>query len=279
MAAELVMTGDGPKVGTAVDDREFSIVRRGYDRGEVKAYLAEIEANLRVLEGWAQRTNARLAISEEKNRAIADVDEAMVAIYEAKERMLEQAEVDAEKIKAEATDQARAEAEIVATEIVAEAQEKGRRITETAAATARSREQSVLAAAKTEADRLMRDTRAEADQPIDDARAQAAMLRIVEPPEPSTDEGPKSPDQLIGSANASRLIVDMEGLQVDLDGSADRETPAASSESPPVVGDEADEATKRSRYERTSAKLPSIGKGANEVFGVIERLRKSIHDV
>lgn len=278
MAAELVMTDDGPKVGTAVDNREFSIVRKGYDRGEVKTYLAEIETNLRVFEGWAQRTNARLAISEEKNRTIADVDEAMVAIYEAKERMLAQAEVDAEKIKAEATDQAQAEAEIVATEIVAEAHEKARRIAETAAATAQSREESLLAAAKTEADRLMRNTRDEADRPIDDARAQAAMLRIVEPPEPSTEEGPRSPDQSIGSANVARLIGDMEGLQVDHDGSAGTETLGASSESPPVVGDESDEAKKRSRYERTSAKLPSIGKSANEVFGVIERLRKSIPD-
>ena len=232
MAAELVMTDDGPKVGTAVDNREFSIVRKGYDRGEVKTYLAEIETNLRVFEGWAQRTNARLAISEEKNRTIADVDDAMVAIYEAKERMA-QAEVDAEKIKAEA--------EIVAAEIVAEAHEeaheRARRIAETAAATAQSREESVLAAAKTEADRLMRKTRDEADHLIDDARAQAARLRIVEPPEPSTEEGPKSPDQSIGSANVARLIGDMDGLQVDLDGSAGTETPGVSSESRPVVGD------------------------------------------
>ena len=277
MAAELVMSDDGPKVGTAVDNREFSIVRKGYDRGEVKTYLAEIETNLRVFEGWAKRTNARLAVSEEKNRTIADVDE-VDAIYEAKERMLAQAEVDAEKIKAEATDQAQAEAEIVATEIVAEAHEKARRIADTAAATAQSREESVLAAAKTEADRLMRDTRAEADQLIDAARAQAAMLGIVEPHQPSTEESPESPDQSIGSANVARLIVDMEGLQVDLDGSAGTETPGASSESPPTVGDEADEAKKQSRYQRTSAKLPSIGKSANEVFGVIERLRKSIPD-
>lgn len=236
MAAERVMTGDVPNLGPAVDDREF--------RNEVKAYLAEIEANLRLIEEWAQRANARLANADEKNRAIAHIDGA----------------------------------EVVGAKIVAVAQEDARRIAETATATATLTEESMVAAARTEADRLTRDARAEADRLIDDARTRATMLRMVEPPESSTPEGPQAPDQSIGSATVARLIVDMEGLQVDLDGLPDEEalTGGASAESLFVFDDEGDDATKRSRYERTSANLPRLGKGAEDVFGVIERLRKTI---
>lgn len=180
MKAELDTTRDVPAFGPAVDDREFSIARKGYERSEVRAYLAEIEANLRLFEDWAQRTNAKLAIAEEKNRAIADIDAAVVGVFKEKERMLEKARLDAERIEAEALDQARADAEAVASEIVTAAHEEARRVAETAlAATAQSTDKTILAAARAEADRLIREGRAEAERVINDAQAESATSRFV----------------------------------------------------------------------------------------------------
>ena len=96
----------------ALHEREFSITRRGYDREEVRAYLAEIEVNLCELEAWARRAKARLAIAEEKDDSIDEVDKAMMAVFEAKERVLAKARLQAERIEAAAMKKARADAGI-----------------------------------------------------------------------------------------------------------------------------------------------------------------------
>lgn len=207
-ALELSMSGELPKFGEAVDDREFSIVRKGYDRDEVKAYLKEIEASLRQLEAWAQHTNARLSRAEEKNRAIDDVDQAMLAVFENRGRVLEEARLEAEKIETEANQRARAEAEVIAAQIVDDARADARRISETAlAATTSPSAESILAAARAEADRMLQAARAESDRLIDDARAQNARLSSND----VEDASPQIQDRSLGSASIARLIVDMEG--------------------------------------------------------------------
>lgn len=206
MAAGLDVTGKVPELGHGLNDREFSITRKGYDREEVKAYLAEIEASLRELEEWALHMKARLAIAEEKNSAIPDIDEAMIAIFEAKERVLERAQRHADRIEADAQERARADAEVVAAEIIAEAQDEARRIAEaTLAPAAPATEDSVLEAARTEADRLIEKAPAEADQPVEEARAEAGTVQITEPEGGSADLDPAAPDPSIGLVSVAQI--------------------------------------------------------------------------
>lgn len=246
-----VVTGDVPRIGQTVDEREFTIVRKGYDPGEVKDYLVEIEATLSRFEDWALRTNAKLANAEEKNQAIDDVDRAMVAVFEARDRVLEQARLYAQEIETETAARARAEAEVTATEIVADAREDARRISETAlAATTPPTAESVLAAARTEADRLLRAAGAEADRLIDDARAQNDRLSSDD----LREDSPEVPDRSLGSASVAQLIGDIEGSRLHLDQSPDAIEEIA--ERSPFTEDDAGE-----------------GQGVGVVERIMERLR------
>ena len=101
------VTKGSPDLPEALDKREFSVSRKGYDKKEVKTFLAEIEANFRELEKWAEQTKARLAVAEE-NDSKDEVDEAMIAVFDAKDRVLERARLQAEKIEAEARERAAA---------------------------------------------------------------------------------------------------------------------------------------------------------------------------
>jgi hypothetical protein len=62
----------------------------------------------------------------------------------------------------------------------------------------------------------------------------------------------------------------MEGIQVELDG-------VAAEDWAPVLDDEGS-VEKQSRYQRTSAKLPSIGDNVSAVFGSMDRIRKRLRD-
>jgi DivIVA domain-containing protein len=268
MASELVRD--------ALDDREFSTARKGYDREEVRAFLAEIESNLRQLEEWAERTKARLALAEDKSAAIANVDQAMLAVFDAKERVLKRAELQAEKIEAEAKERARIDAEVVAAGVIAEARDEAHRIVETTlSATTPATEESVLAAARSEAERLILDARGLADRLIEDARAEAETLGSVEPMRPSPEPHPVAYDRLVGSGSVSRLLVEMQGLQVDIDGPPD-EIPAVGVAEVSVLDGGDNDPKRRSRYQRTSAGLPSMGDDASAVIGSMGRLRKKL---
>jgi len=272
MAAELVMTGDvRPSVVGAVDEREFTIVRKGFDPGEVKAYLAEIEANLRLLEDWALRTNAKLSRAEEKIRAMDDVDEAVAAVFEERSRLLDSAQVEAGRIRAEAQEQARVEAEVLAAHIVAEAKEEARRTAERVlAATTPATDESIRAAGRVEADRMLQRSRAEAELLIADALSQAEEIREADS-EVAVDESIPVFDPSIGSARMAGLIVDMTESDADFGESA----LDASVEDLALDRDTG----KRSRYQRTSARLPSLGKERNDSEGVVKRMRERLrHD-
>jgi DivIVA domain-containing protein len=203
-----------------VDDHEFPVVRKGYDIGQVRAYLSEVEASFREWERWAGEAKARFEIAEDKARDTADeVDEAMIAVFAAKDRIVEQGRLRAEQIEAEARERARVDYEDAAGSIIREAEEQARRIVQEA---------------REDADRVVGAARDEAEGLIAQAQANAAM----------------SEDR-----SGDALVVDL----TDRDGV-----------------DEADDdsSLRRTRYERRSAALPSLGEDASKVLRSLEGLRE-----
>lgn len=221
-----------------VDDREFLVVRRGYDRDQVKAYLGQVEVSFRQLERWAEDAKARLRLAEEKGRRLYDVDEAMIAVFAAKDRVLERSRLQAERIEAEAREQARVDYEDAAAEIIREAEEEARRIIEGALTSVRVQYESILEEARAEADRTVVDARAEADRIVSQAHAGVT----------SSEDAP-----------GDSLVVDLT-----YDEGADQA--------------DDDDSPRRTRYERNSAKLPSIGEDASDILRSLERLRDSSTD-
>lgn len=257
MAIEVGVTGDLRYSGSALDDREFSIVRKGYDPDEVKVFLAEVEANMQELEKWAERMKARLALAEDKSDAMAEIDEAMLAVFEAKERVLAKAELQARRTEAEAEERARADAETIAAELIAKAKEEARRIVDASlAATTPVSDQTIINAARMEADRLIEAARVEVDRLMEDAQTVAGVL----------EEEP-----------AAQLVIELGEAKVEME--AGEPSVIDSDAGGLFVADaEADGALRRSRYERTSAHLPSAGDDASDVFDSIRRLRKRFRD-
>ena len=100
-----------PEVPSSIDQKEFSISRKGYDKREVREFLREIEGNFRELENWASETKNRLQQAEfeaSKSKEIEDqsVDNAMIAVFDAKDRVLDRARKQADRIEAEARQKA-----------------------------------------------------------------------------------------------------------------------------------------------------------------------------
>ncbi len=210
-----------------VDDREFLVVRKGYDRDQVKAYLGEVEVRFRQLARGAEDAKARLRLAEEKGRRLYDVDEAMAAVFAAKDRVLARGRLQAERIEAEAREQARVDYEAAAAEIISEAEEEARRIIEGALTSARVEYESILEEARAEADRIV-------------SQAHAGVT--------SSEDAP-----------ADSLVVDLTH-----DDGADEA--------------EDDDAPRRTRYERRSAKLPSIGEDASDILRSLKSFRDSSTD-
>ena len=202
-----------------VDDREFPVVRKGYDIGQVRAYLSEVEASFREWERWAVEARARFEIAEEKARDLDEVDEAMIAVFAAKDRIVEQGFLRAERIEAEVRERARVDYEDAAGAIIREAEEQARRIVQEA---------------REEADRVVGAARDEAEGLIAQAQANAAVIE---------------------DRSGDALVVDL----TDRDGV-----------------DEADDdgSLRRTRYERRSASLPSLGEDASKVLKSLESLRE-----
>ena len=221
-----------------MNDREFSVVRKGYDTVEVKAYLEEVESNFRELERWVEEIRARLAIAEKRSSdAAAEVDEAMVAIFAAKGRVLDRTRLIAGRIKDDAKVQARIDYEAETAAIIAEAEE-ARHIVEGAAVTsARVQYESVLGEARAEADRMLEEARAEADRVITGERANVTGV----------EDAPRN-----------HQVVDLTS-DVALDQAEDADD---------------DSAARRTRYERHSAGLPSLGDDASAVLGSLGRFRE-----
>ncbi|MCZ6736438.1 MAG: DivIVA domain-containing protein [Actinobacteria bacterium] len=339
------MTKDSPDLPEALDKREFSVSRKGYDKKEVKAFLAEIEANFRDLEKWAEQTKTRMAIAKEKDSK-DEVDEAMIAVFDAKERMFERARLQAEKIEADANERAAAiesgasvpadvdeataallgDAERRAAEIIADANRRAAEITTDAdrraaevtaviagmieaaqATTTPVTEESILETARAEADRLIQDGLGAATL-VHQATRNAEDSKAFNPGLSETEaevmhaagaEASKIAEQQKTAAEETRKVADQdaaefEGRRSELDRISTDQKTAPDKLAQRIVDMEAaeqeeadrardvdrhndDDSTRGgTRYERKSAKLPSMGEDASKVVGSLEGFRKSL---
>ncbi len=172
------MSDERSQFAQRIDERKFSLTRRGYDKREVRAYLEDLEQAFRELEGHSRRTAQRVA---ELERDLADaratekvsVDNAMMAVFDAKDRILERARRRADEIE----EQAHSEASRIKAAVVADVGggEGGGR--EIAAATAQADE--IVASARREAERIRREAEGGAGRDRDlEAELDAATAQL-----------------------------------------------------------------------------------------------------
>lgn len=101
------MPEDTSAATEGVPEKEFTITRKGYDPEEVDAHLAEIDVSFRELEEYAARLKQELAESKKQIRRLEAaeqdaVDKAMLAVFDAKERVIGRAREKAREIENEA---------------------------------------------------------------------------------------------------------------------------------------------------------------------------------
>jgi cell division septum initiation protein DivIVA len=94
-----------------IDERSFSVVRKGFDPREVKTYLEELELAFEDMEGHARRQSQKVVelerdLSEARATEKASLDNAMMAVFDVKDRMMDRAERRAREIQEEAGKQA-----------------------------------------------------------------------------------------------------------------------------------------------------------------------------
>ena len=82
----------------------FGIVRKGFDKDEVMKYLRGVEENFQDLERWTstlrqQLTDAERMLAESRSAEAGAVDTAMVAVFDAKDRIIERASAEAARLK------------------------------------------------------------------------------------------------------------------------------------------------------------------------------------
>lgn len=90
-----------------IDEKTFSVVRKGYDPREVKTYLEELEHAFQDLEGHARRTSQKVVELQQDLKTAraterASLDNAMMAVFDVKDRMLDRAQRRAREIEDEA---------------------------------------------------------------------------------------------------------------------------------------------------------------------------------
>jgi cell division septum initiation protein DivIVA len=90
-----------------IDEKSFSVVRKGFDPREVTAYLEDLEHAFQDIEGHARRTSQRVIELERDLNAAratekASLDNAMMAVFDVKDRLLDRAERRAQEITDEA---------------------------------------------------------------------------------------------------------------------------------------------------------------------------------
>ena len=92
---------------TRIDERKFKIVRKGFDPREVKTYLEELEHAFQDMEGHSRRAAQRVVELERDLTAAraterASLDNAMLAVFDVKDRMLDRASRRAKEIEDQA---------------------------------------------------------------------------------------------------------------------------------------------------------------------------------
>lgn len=169
------MSEERSQFAQRINERQFATSRRGYDKREVRNYLEDLEQAFRELEGHSRRTAQRVADLERdlsKSRATekVSVDNAMMAVFDAKDRILERARRRADEIE----EQAHAEASRI--KAAAIAGDGGAPAGELEAARAQADE--IVAAARREADRLRQETDGKGTEELEaELAATAAQLR------------------------------------------------------------------------------------------------------
>jgi cell division septum initiation protein DivIVA len=163
-----------------IDERKFNLSRRGYDKREVRDYLEDLEQAFRELEGHARRTSQRVAdlerdVSEARASEKVSVDNAMMAVFDAKDRILERARRKADEIEEAAySDASRIKAAAIA-EVGGSA---GTGAGGMAAATAQAEQ--MIESARREAERIRREATGEASRDLGaEVEAVSAQLRIA----------------------------------------------------------------------------------------------------
>lgn len=90
-----------------IDEATFSLVRKGFDPREVSSYLEDLEHAFQDIEGHARRTSQKvLELERDLNAARAtekaSLDNAMMAVFDVKDRVLDRAQRRAREIQDEA---------------------------------------------------------------------------------------------------------------------------------------------------------------------------------
>ena len=92
---------------TRIDERTFSTVRKGFAPREVKAYLEELEHVFQDMEGHARRASQRVVelerdLAAARSTEKASLDNAMLAVFDVKDRMIDRASRRAQEIEDQA---------------------------------------------------------------------------------------------------------------------------------------------------------------------------------
>jgi len=158
-----------------IDEHQFTVVRKGYDKREVKTFLEDLEQAFRDLEGHSRRTAQRVTELERdlaKARATekVSVDNAMMAVFDAKDRILDRAQRKAAEIEEEARREA---AKLLAAASASVGAGAPSHTVSEDIESARAQADEVLAAAHREAERIRAGARGEGQEEF---KAQFAEL-------------------------------------------------------------------------------------------------------
>ncbi|MCP4306492.1 MAG: hypothetical protein GY788_16820 [bacterium] len=254
------MTPEERAVEEASAQKEFSIVRKGYDPAEVDAQLAEYDEALSEFEGYVARLgrelqDARREIARMKAAEKDAVEKAMAAVFDAKERIIDRAVAKAKEIENQAlTTAGRPTVELPAIAIpdlvetpsasadsatgVGPDDVLQQMLTE--AATIRTRLDVGLAAAFDQMEQMQQDAEQRASSMLDEAKRESERLRAT------------------AAVTAAETII-----EVQLPG-----------EAPPPQ-----DRPRQSRYSRNSAGLPRIGEdGEASVIETMKGLRTKFRE-
>jgi hypothetical protein len=114
---------DGSRdVAGALHKLELSIARKGFDEEPVRAALVEIDAGLRELHDWAERSIAHLGIADPKSDDDLGADKDVTLWFEVIDRRAAKSRLDGR------TDQRRAKARVDTDEVVEAARPQGDRL-------------------------------------------------------------------------------------------------------------------------------------------------------
>lgn len=267
--------------------KEFSIIRKGYDPAEVQEYLADYDEALRELEDYVARlkhelSEAKTEVAKLRAAEQESVDKAMLAVFDAKERIMERARSKAQEIEEEArvaagTDPAAAGSTEAAdggpgAVKIDDVQESGSDIDFSVSAQVEppslpEEETSSEEQSGPEADKILRQMVSEAD--VIKTQLEAGMSAAIEEMDRMQQEAEARAAALLEEARTEAIRLRSAGADSKLVGTTLEVT----------LQEEAGEEEKRSRYSRTSAKLPRLGtEDGPSVLASMNQLRTKLRE-